>query len=213
MARRLSAQERRQQLIRVGRKVFATKGFDGTTVEEIARRAKVSKPIVYEHFGGKEGLYAVVVDRSMSELTERITGSLRRGTPRQRLEAAALSFMTWVESDPDSFMVLLRDQPSSRAGGMAGLMHDLADPVSAVFADEFAANGYDRRLAPLYARLLVGMVAFAGEWWLETRRPPPPDVVAAHVSALAWMGLRHLPAKPQPVEPLADEPEAEPEDA
>ena len=201
MARRLSAQERRQQLIRVGRKVFATKGFDGTSVEEIARRAKVSKPIVYEHFGGKEGLYAVVVDRSMSDLTERILGAIKEGEPRQRLEAAALAFMMWVQAEPDSFMVLLRDQPSSRAGGMAGLMHDLADPVSAVFADEFAENGYDRRLAPMYARVLVGMVAFAGEWWLESRRPPPPEVVAAHVSALAWMGLRHLPEKPTPLDP------------
>ena len=151
MARRLSAQERRQQLIRVGRKVFATNGYEGTTVEEIARRAKVSKPIVYEHFGGKEGLYAVVVDRSMADLTERIIGAIQRGTPRQRVEGAALAFMTWVKDEPDGFMVLLRDKPNSRAGGMAGLMHDLADHVSDVFAEQFVASGYDRRMAGLYA--------------------------------------------------------------
>ena len=200
MARRLSAQERRQQLIRVGRKVFATNGYEGTTVEEIARRAKVSKPIVYEHFGGKEGLYAVVVDRSMADLTERIIGAIQRGTPRQRVEGAALAFMTWVKDEPDGFMVLLRDKPNSRAGGMAGLMHDLADHVSDVFAEQFVASGYDRRMAGLYARMLVGMVAFAGEWWLEPRRAPPPEVVASHVSAMAYMGLRHLPSEPAPID-------------
>ena len=61
----MSGAERRAQLIDVGRKLFAEKGFDGTSVEEIASKAGVSKPVVYEHFGGKEGLYAVVVDREM----------------------------------------------------------------------------------------------------------------------------------------------------
>ena len=62
---RMTGKERREQLVLVGRRVFAEKGFDMTAVEEIASRAKVSKPIVYEHFGGKEGLYAVVVDREI----------------------------------------------------------------------------------------------------------------------------------------------------
>ncbi|WP_213013996.1 helix-turn-helix domain-containing protein, partial [Paractinoplanes toevensis] len=60
---RMSAAQRREQLIATGRQLFAERGFDATSVEEVAARAKVSKPVVYEHFGGKEGLYAVVVDR------------------------------------------------------------------------------------------------------------------------------------------------------
>ena len=70
MARRkkLTAAARRAQLIEVGRSVFAQKGYEATSVEEIADCAKVSKPIVYEHFGGKEGLYAVVVDREARDL-------------------------------------------------------------------------------------------------------------------------------------------------
>ena len=60
---RMTSAERREQLIAVSRSLFASRGFEGTSVEEIAARAQVSKPVVYEHFGGKEGLYAVVVDR------------------------------------------------------------------------------------------------------------------------------------------------------
>ncbi len=53
---RMTAAERREQLLDVSRTLFAEKGFEGTSVEEIAARAEVSKPVVYEHFGGKEGI-------------------------------------------------------------------------------------------------------------------------------------------------------------
>ena len=56
----MTAAERREQLIEVARGLFAERGFEGSAIEEVANRAAVSKPIVYEHFGGKEGLYAVV---------------------------------------------------------------------------------------------------------------------------------------------------------
>src|SRR5690606_7680567 len=62
---RMTASQRREQLLAVSRGLFAEKGFEGTSVEEIAARAEVSKPVVYEHFGGKEGIYAVVVDREV----------------------------------------------------------------------------------------------------------------------------------------------------
>ncbi len=66
---RMSAGERREQLIAVARSLFAEKGFDATSIEEVAARAKVSKPVVYEHFGGKEGLYAVIVDRELGTIS------------------------------------------------------------------------------------------------------------------------------------------------
>src|SRR5215207_10316528 len=87
-SRRLPASERRAQLIEVGRAVFAKRGYDGTSMEEIADRAKVSKPVVYEHFGGKEGLYAVIVDREMDYVVRRIVEAISIGSPRERIEAA-----------------------------------------------------------------------------------------------------------------------------
>src|SRR5687768_4689972 len=65
---RMAAGERREQLITIARGVFAERGYDGAAIEEVAARAGVSKPVVYEHFGGKEGLYAVVVDRDVTLL-------------------------------------------------------------------------------------------------------------------------------------------------
>src|ERR1700710_3194812 len=94
---RMTGRERREQLVAVGRSLFAEKGFEATSIEEIAARAGVSKPVVYEHFGGKEGLYAVVIDREMSALLDRITSALTNNRSRVRVETVALALLTYVE--------------------------------------------------------------------------------------------------------------------
>ncbi|GAB4562540.1 MAG: TetR/AcrR family transcriptional regulator [Haliangiales bacterium] len=194
--RRLTASERRAQLIEVGREVFAKHGFEGTSVEQIAKRAKVSKPIVYEHFGGKEGLYAVIVDREMGHVVPLIVEAMSTGTPRERVEQASLAFLNYVKDRPDGFAVLSQDSPlTSSRGTMSSLLNDMAERASEVFISNLKEAGYDTDAAPIYAHALVGMVTFVGKWWTDTRKPPVREV-AKHMSALAWMGLRHLPEHP-----------------
>ena len=94
----MSGFARREQLVAVGRSLFAEKGFGATSVEEIAARAKVSKPVVYEHFGGKEGLYAVVVDREVQALISSLQSSLESSErPRLILENATLGLLDYIE--------------------------------------------------------------------------------------------------------------------
>ncbi len=195
-APRLTATARRAQLVDVGRLVFAKRGFEGASIEEIADRAKVTRPVVYEHFGGKEELYAVVIDREMEYLVRRITEAIATGTPRERIEAAALAFLSYVKDHPDGFAVLTHDAPVTTAGGgMSSLLNDMAERVGDVFAASFKAAGYDPKSAPIYAHALVGMVTFVGQWWTHARKPAVEEV-ASHIAALAWMGLRHLPKRP-----------------
>jgi AcrR family transcriptional regulator len=194
---RLDASARRAQLVDVGRRVFAQRGYEAASVEEIAERAGISKPIVYEHFGGKEGLYAVIVDREVEHILGRIAEAISAGSPRERLEQAALAFLTYVRERPGGFAVLLRDAPASKRNGeMPALMYDLAGRVGTIFTEQFRKAGYDAKTAPIYAHALVGMVAFVGQWWTEMRKRPPVETVASHIAALAWMGLRHLPRRP-----------------
>jgi len=196
---RLSAAARRAQLIEVGKSVFAKRGFEGASLEEIADRAKVSRPILYEHFGGKEGLYAVVVDREMEYLVRRIAESIATGTPRERVEQAALAFLSYVKEHPDGFAILTKDAPVTTAGGgMQSLLNDVATRVGDVFAASFKGAGYDARAAPIYAHALIGMVTFVGQWWVDEKKPSVEEV-AGHIAALAWMGLRHLPKKPSKI--------------
>jgi AcrR family transcriptional regulator len=194
--RRLTASARRAQLIDVGREVFARRGYEAASVEEIAEHARVSKPVVYEHFGGKEGLYAVVVDREMEYVVRRIAEAIASGSPRERVERAALAFLTYVKDHPDGFSVLGHNAPvESARGGMSSLLNDVAERVGDVFSATLKEAGYDAKAAPIYAHALIGMVTFVGQWWRENRKPDVEEV-ANHLAALAWMGLRHLPKKP-----------------
>ncbi len=197
--KKLTAAARRAQLIEVGRSAFARKGYEATSVEEIAERAKVSKPIVYEHFGGKEGLYAVIVDREVEHVVSVISEAISSGSPRERIEQAAVAFLTYVKDRPDGFAVLAHDAPiTASRGNLSSLLSDVAERVSHVFAVAFKEAGYDAKTAPIYAHALVGMVTFVGQWWTEVRKPSV-DKVASHLAGLAWMGLRHLPKQPAPI--------------
>ena len=192
----MTAGERREQLITVARSIFAHKGYAAASIEEVAQRADVSKPIVYEHFGGKEGLYAVIVDREVRDLLGRITQALDGDSPRARLEQAATAFLTYIEEEPQGFRILVRDTPTVGATGtLASLIGDIAAQVESVLAQEFKARGYDPKMAPTYARALVGMVALVGQWWLDEGKPKR-EIVAAHMINLAWNGLSHLEEKP-----------------
>ncbi|HLU44096.1 MAG TPA: TetR/AcrR family transcriptional regulator [Natronosporangium sp.] len=193
----MSAAQRREQLISIGRQLFAERGFDATSIEEVAARAKVSKPVVYEHFGGKEGLYAVVVDREVRSLLERIGGALTAGHPRALLEQAALALLDYIEQEADGFRVLVREAPvMSSSGNFSSVLNDVAHRVEHILGAEFKQRGYDPKLAELYSQALVGMVALVGRWWLDVRKPRKATV-AAHLVNLAWNGLSHL--EPNPV--------------
>lgn len=195
---RMTGKERREQLVLVGRRLFAEKGFEGTSVEEVAARAQVSKPVVYEHFGGKEGLYAVVVDREISQLLESITGALDAPAhPRVLAERAALALLDYIEGSTDGFRILVRDSPvTGSTGGFASLISDVATQVEHILAAAFKKNGLDTKFAPMYAQMLVGMVALTGQWWVDSRKPKKQEV-AAHLVNLAWNGLSSLEAKPR----------------
>ena len=181
---RMTGAERRQQLLEIGRTLFAAK-------------AGVSKPVVYEHFGGKEGLYAVVVDREMRRLLDMVTGSLTAGHPRELCEQAAFALLDYIEEYTDGFRILVRDSPIPQStGSFASLISDIATQVEDILGREFKSRGFDPKLAPLYAQALVGMVALTGRWWLEVRKPRK-ELVAAHLVNLAWNGLSGLEHQPR----------------
>jgi AcrR family transcriptional regulator len=193
---RMTAAERREQLIAIARGLFAEKGFDATAVEEIAARAEVSKPVVYEHFGGKEGLYAVVVDREVRALLEKMQSALTAGHPRVLLEQAAVALLDYIESSSDGFRIMVRDSPvGSTSGTFVTIMNTIGSRVDDILVHEFKQRGFDPKAAPMYAQMLVGMVGYTGQWWLHTRKPSK-EVVAANLVNLAWNGLSGLEKNP-----------------
>jgi AcrR family transcriptional regulator len=193
----MTGKERREQLLNVGRRLFAERGFEGTSIEEIAAKAGVSKPVVYEHFGGKEGLYAVVVDREVERLLTMATALLGGDHTMPKFESAAVGLLKYIEDNADGFRILVRDSnPGSGTGTFGTLLSDIAGQVEYIVRDYLSARGQDPKLAPMYAQMLVGMVAFTGQWWLDARQPKLEDV-AAHLVNLAWNGLSRLDPDPR----------------
>jgi AcrR family transcriptional regulator len=132
----MTGKERREQLLDIGRKLFAERGLDGTSIEEIAARAGVSKPVVYEHFGGKEGLYAVVVDREVDRFLIMATTLLEGEDTREKFEAAAILLLKYIEENSDGFRILVRDSPpGSGSGTFASLISDIARQVDYILGD------------------------------------------------------------------------------
>ena len=193
----MTGHERHEQLLEIGRHLFAERGLEGSSIEEIAARAGVSKPVVYEHFGGKEGLYAVVVDREVGRFLEMANRLLAGDDTRQKFEYAAVSLLRYIKENADGFRILVRDSnPTSGSGTFASLISDVAGQVEYILGDVLQTRGYNPKLAPLYARMLVGMVTFTGQWWLDAATPDEEEV-AAHLVNLAWNGLSALEPRPR----------------
>ncbi|MGD7001793.1 TetR family transcriptional regulator [Corynebacterium halotolerans] len=193
---RMTGKERREQLISIGRSVFAERGFEGASVEEIAARAAVSKPVVYEHFGGKEGLYAVVIDREMQRLEHLITEALEKGRSKVRIERAVMALLTYVEQETDGFQILVRDMTPGKDRSYSTLLNTAVGQVSHILGRSFERQGLNEDAAVLYGQALVGMVSMTAQWWLDERQPPKEEV-AAHIVNLCWYGLAGMKGHPQ----------------
>ncbi len=195
---RMTGVQRRLQLIDISRHLFSLRGVDGTTIEEVARAAGVSKPVVYEHFGSKEALYMEVVTNEYRELLARITESLsgEEDSSRLLLEKAALAMLTYIEECTEGFRILVRDAPPSQPEGTySTLLTKVTEQVEHILADEFEHRGFSAEDGSIYAQMLVGMVAMTAQWWLDARHPDK-RTVAAHVVNLAWYGLTGLRKEP-----------------
>ena len=196
---RLSSAQRREQLLTIAREVFAERGFEGTSVEEIAARAGVSKPVVYEHFGGMDGAYQAVVEKETTTLHAEIHAALTRpgAGPRETLERGALALLGYIDRCPDGFRILSRDSSlANPTGSFASILSEIATQVEDILRAEFPRLGHDPQYAHLYAQALVGLVAMTGQQWLDDREPERL-VVARHLINLAWNGMAHLTPSPR----------------
>jgi AcrR family transcriptional regulator len=194
----MTAGARREQLITIGRSLFAHEGYQAVSVEEIAAAAHVSKPIVYEHFGGKEGLYAVIVDREMRTLTQMLTSSLQKTDdhPRHLTEKAALALMTYIDEHEDGFQILIRDSPVTQPeSSFNSLLGDISVRVEDLLSQTFRAHGIPVETAPFYAQMLVGMVVYTGQYW-AAHHQVSKEKLAADIVNLAWNGLSRMSADP-----------------
>src|SRR6202020_1749647 len=112
-----------------------------------------------------------------------------------KFELAAVGLLRYIDENADGFRILVRDSnPGSRTGTYGTLLSDIAVQVEYIMADFLKSRGRDPKLAPMYSQMLVGMVAFTGQWWLDARKPKV-EQVSSNLIDLAWNGLSQLDSK------------------
>ena len=206
----MSRSERRLQLIGIARASFAQRGYDATSIEEITQAAGVSKPVLYEHFGGKEGLYQVIVDREINLLVSMLTESLpQASSPRKALELTIVGLLDYLETNPDGYRLLAHQSPAGVSTGVfSPVIGEVTEHLTVLMAALFERQGFDPLSLPVYGQLLGGAVAQVGIWWIAEReaadagepvQPRSKEEIAAHTVNLLWNGLHRLELDPKPI--------------
>jgi AcrR family transcriptional regulator len=185
---------RRLQLLGAARDVFVSQGYHAAAMDEIAERAGVSKPVLYQHFPGKLELYLALLDESASELVSIMSEALSSTSDnRQRVPATFKAFYDYVAGAGEAFRLVfesdLSNEPAVRAR-VDRAMFECADMVSRFIR---ADAGVSNEEALLLGMALVGMAQVSARYWLSTDQAIPKNAAEQLIARLAWRGISDWP--------------------
>jgi AcrR family transcriptional regulator len=182
------------QLLGAARDVFVAQGYHAAAMDEIAERAGVSKPVLYQHFPGKLDLYLALLDESADELVRTMSEALSSTTEnRQRVPATFKAFYDFVAGAGEEFRLVfesdLSNEPAVRVR-LDKVMYDCADMVSQFIREDAGVSDSE---AHLLGMALVGMAQVSARYWLSTGRDIPKDAAEQLIARLAWRGISGWP--------------------
>jgi AcrR family transcriptional regulator len=191
---RLPRPARRRQLLGAAQEVFVAQGYHAAAMDEIAERAGVSKPVLYQHFPGKLELYLALLDESVDELAGLVRDALSSTTDnKQRVPATFRAFFDFVGGTGEAFRLVfesdLSNEPEVRAR-LNRTTRAVADMISQ-FIREDAGLSDDE--AHLLGMALVGMAQVSARYWLSTDRAIPKEAAEQLLARLAWRGISGWP--------------------
>ena len=198
---------RRAELLELALEVIRERGT-GTSMEHVAARAGVSRPIIYRHFGDRDGMAAAVAEGFASSLRAELQQALASPLPpRDVLVAAVDTFVAFLERDTEVYRFLLRGSAARRPGDVSSFLQHVSQDVAIVLGEQLRATGLDSGAAEPWAYGIVGMVHAAGDWWID-RRPMPRARLVEYVTSLLWSGMstleRSQPAQANPLRLVGD---------
>jgi AcrR family transcriptional regulator len=186
---RLSAPERRRQLLDCALGVFAARGFHGASMNDIAEAAGVTKPVLYQHFDSKRKLFVELLRDVGSQLGMLIAEATGRvDGPREKVELGFAAYFRWIDTNRSAFSLLF--------GGSVRLDPEFADALHTVetFLADAIASLIDADLDDEHRRTLafgiVGLAEGTGRHWIADSLDLDPDILGRQVADLAYAGLR-----------------------
>ena len=191
---RLPRRARRAQLLSAAREVFVAQGYHAAAMDDIAERAGVSKPVLYQHFPGKLDLYLALLDESCDAM---ISSSLRAlestEDNKQRVDATMLAFYAYVADPEGAFRLVfesdLTNEPAVRAR-VDRVTTECAKLIAHVISDD---TGLPQEQSQLLAVSLVGMGQVSARRWLDDPGTMSQQEAAGLVAGLAWRGIGGYP--------------------
>lgn len=191
---RLPRPARRRQLLGAAREVFVAQGYHAAAMDEIAERAGVSKPVLYQHFPGKLELYLALLDESVAELVGAVSAALASTTDnRERVPATFRAFFDYVSGAGEAFRLVfesdLSNEPAVR-DRLDRAMYECAEMVSEFIREDAGVSNAE---ADLLGMALVGMAQVSSRYWLSTERTIDQNLAEELLSRLAWRGISGWP--------------------
>jgi AcrR family transcriptional regulator len=185
----LSAGQRREAILDAAMQVFAARGFHGTSIDDIAQAAGISKALIYEHFGSKKELHASLVEVNVGDLFARLQQNARSGREgADRLRGGVEAFLGFVEERRDAWRMLFRDAADPDMVAILDRVEEQAAGVLVALMVEEAGEEEPREDLEVFARLLSGALQALANWWLEHPEIPRAQL-ADRVMDFAWLGL------------------------
>ena len=191
---RLPRDERRAQLLTAALEVFTAAGYHAAAMDEIADRAGVSKPVLYQHFPSKLDLYLAVLDLHVDSLVYTIQRAIASTKDNaDRVRATVDAYFNFIEEEGEAYRLLFESdmnvEPAVRER-LSRMTYDCAAAVSAIIA---ADTGIPEEAAMLLGVGLIGTAQFTARYWLERDGRVPRKAAADLVANLQWRGISGYP--------------------
>lgn len=208
---------RREQLVTATLAAVGRHGA-GVGMDEIAAEAGTSKTVVYRHFADRSELHVAVCARVAEQLTRKLREAIGSSDhPRQMVTAAVETYLVFIEADPEVYRFVVGHAAVDRPAGLvtdddkdpiSNLSDLVGDEVGALVGAALTRAGQDTSAAAPWGHGVIGLVRAAADWWLRADRPMPRAQLAAHLTDLAWTGLRGVvtpgPSTQTPASPMEE---------
>jgi AcrR family transcriptional regulator len=191
---RLPRSARRAQLLEAAQAAFVESGYHAAAMDDIAERAGVSKPVLYQHFPGKLELYLALLDKHSEGLEQLIRQALASTHDnKERVYATIAAYFEFVSRDGAAFRLIFESDLTNESAvrnRLDGVGLLCADAIAEVIAEDTSLPEED---ASLLGMALTGMAQVSARHWLAQGASIPQDEAARLVGALAWRGLGSFP--------------------
>jgi AcrR family transcriptional regulator len=193
---RLPRGARRLQLLQAAQDVFVAQGFHAAAMDDIADRAGVSKPVLYQHFPGKRELYLALLDEHVSGLGERVREAMA-GTDdnSERVVGAVRAYFEFIDAEGEAFRLVFESDLRNDADVRAVVDRGTEVCVEAIAEVIAADTGADPERALLLAAGLTGLAETSARWWLPRKGTVSREEAVSLMSSLAWRGISGFPLR------------------